>query len=313
MNTIQTTEQLHQCIVLATTASSSNSTTASSMLDAMCTSQDGGSKLCIALLRQIFEKLGPKINENQEVINIIFYSLSTIQRALSKSNVGSGGVRDDRRSSNSNSAPHTTTRVIVVDESSRLDLRQIIFYYIMCIPAATNSNDEADITNYGLMPKYLRTKIGIVLSLLVQADFPERWPNAFTELIQSLHFDLVDQNIMTQVQVLPHTVILEVQRKDIFLRMLDGFCDEVVEKTQHEKNTLIKDVVRGLSVDIGRTNSGSSLAPQRSISAAIIEAIFRIFQWSYPFMNKQSDGKLGTHEMQKLPIKAMSVLKRKKN
>eukprot|EP00551_Chaetoceros_affinis_P005912 CAMPEP_0203663810 /NCGR_PEP_ID=MMETSP0090-20130426/1345_1 /ASSEMBLY_ACC=CAM_ASM_001088 /TAXON_ID=426623 /ORGANISM="Chaetoceros affinis, Strain CCMP159" /LENGTH=1077 /DNA_ID=CAMNT_0050526847 /DNA_START=293 /DNA_END=3526 /DNA_ORIENTATION=+ len=303
MNVIQNIEQLHQCIVLATTASSSSSTAASSMLDVMCTSQDGGSKICIALLRQIFEKLGSSIvlqsdvNGNQQIISVMFYALSTIQRALSKS-YGANGM--DGRNSNSNSAP--TTGIVIVDESSRLDLRQIIMNYIFCFSATAEVTNEVVDANYNLMPKYLRTKIGVVLSLLVRVDFPERWPNVFNELIQALHFDLIDQNIVA----LPRTVVLEVQRKDIFLRMLDAFCDEVVEKTQYEKNTLIKDAVRGFSID--RTNS--PLPPERSISAALVETIFRIFQWSYPFMNKQSDGKVGSHEMQKLPVKAMSVLGR---
>ena len=36
------------------------------------------------------------------------------------------------------------------------------------------------------MPQFLRTKIGVVLLLLIQADFPERWQTAFDDLMHSL-------------------------------------------------------------------------------------------------------------------------------
>jgi len=288
MNTIvQTTEQLQQCIFLATTGSS-NSAVASSMLNAMCASPDGGAKLCTDLLGQILST-SQKVNdpsETQKLYSSIFYTLTTIQRALSKG--------FDESSS------------VIVGDQCRLDLRQIIFRCVLYIPTGNERLGNVSATNdiQIILPKYLRTKFGIVLSLLIQADFIERWNNAFHELIQSMNF--VQANADFSMNFLTPDDLMELQRKDIFLRMMDGFCDEVVENTSYQKNTIIKDIVRGVPGD----GKGARLPPQETISAAIIEAIFRIFQWSYPFIDMTSKEKIGFNELQRLPIKAMAVLKR---
>ena len=205
MTTIQTTEQLRQCIVVANTPSSNDSSTASSMLDAMCSAQDGGSKLCTALLREIFHKLSeasftlyPITNENQHVINILFYSMTAIQRAL---------FRDTGKDID----------LASVDKSCRTELRQIIFNYILCVPTVSQTTMNCGEQVHGsMLPKFLRTKVGVVLSLLIQADFPERWPNAFHDLMQTINFTEINHKNGQMLENIPPTTILEIQRKDIF-------------------------------------------------------------------------------------------------
>ncbi len=293
MDAIQTTEQLHRCIVLANTTSSNNndSSKSSSLLDIMCSAHDGGSRLCTNLLREMFQRISftlyPVNSENQQVINVLFYCLSTIQRTLTK-DISKDGSK------------------LAVKDSIRMELRYIIFHYILCIP--TNGSNGGGQMHGSLLPKFLRTKVGVVLSLLIQADFPDRWVNAFQDLIQTLNFASFQEGNGKHLESLPNEVILEIQRKDIFLRFLDAFCDEVVEQPLIDKNSLIKDLVRGFS---GGENGERTTAPETSISASILEAIFRIFQWSYPFINnKQPSSNLGFPELQRLPIKSMAVLKR---
>lgn len=303
MSFIQNIDQLLQCITLATSASA-DAKTASSMLDALSASQDGGSTLSIAMIQQILETrplclltTQPISEENHQFLNAIFYALTTIQRALTKSieNNGTRGGRDQK------------STVSTVTESCRLTLRQIIVHFIFKVNESSMNGSSPN--SYGMLPKYLRTKIGVVVAQLIQVDFPERWGDAFPELLQSMNFGEINvANGHNTLQILPTPVVIEVQRKDIFLRIVDGFCDEVVEKTHIERNTLVKDVIRGFPID----QSSIRIAPANSISATIIEAIFRIFQWSYPFMNKQVNGtsNIGAHELQKLPVKAVAVLKR---
>ena len=358
MNSIQTTQQLHQCIILANTTSSNNNSsanattstdTASTLLNNMCSEYyDGGSKLCTMLLREMYEQISmssyslyPITNENQPLIHVLFFTLTTIQRALTKdadnnsysNNNNNDTIDDDENNGNGDSRK-------CVNESCRIELRYIIFHYMLDIMTTTTTNTTTTTTtnhhhhhhsqqNYKqkishctLLPKFLRTKVGIVLSLLIQADFPSRWCNAFQDIIQSLNFSqpLLDNNNTTATATatnLSHDVVMEIQRKDIFLRMIDAFCDEIIEKTHIERNIMIKDVVRGYAIGENcNNNNNNRISPEISISASIIETIFRIFQWSYPSINddqsvnNNNNTTLGYHELQRLPIKAISVLKR---
>lgn len=292
MNSIQTTKQLQQCIILANTPSSDDSTTASSMLDEMCSRHDAGSKLCTALLKELLSNISessfalyPINNENQPVINILFYSLTTIQRALAKD-------ADERND------------WVAVDVSCRDELRQIVFQYMLYVntaAAATNRSSMATETQTKgtIFPKFIRTKIGVVLALLIQADFPERWPTVFNDLIQTMNFGTMNATNEHKLEVL-----LEVQRKEIFVRAMDAVCDEVVDKAECEKNKIIKDIVRGFVVP----NISEKVAPESSISAMLIESLFRIYQWSYHFI--ESDQIPELHELRRLPVKAISALKR---
>ena len=82
--------------------------------------------------------------------------------------------------------------------------------------------------------RYVRTKLGVVLALLVKNDYPERWSGAFQDLAGAL---LCGDN--------PSPVLV-----DLFFRVLSALDEEVVtfhvdrSPAELEHNTLIKDVMR---------------------------------------------------------------------
>lgn len=266
---------------------------ATKMLDSMCdTSSDGGARLCMGLLGQLFN--GPRAKtEHQAVYGLVFYTLTTIQRALS----------------------NRTTGKCAVPENLRMELRGIIFRSILLV--ADPCHHTVDVVVNGSicdhisasMPQFLRTKIGVVLSLLIQMDYPERWHNAFDDLMNSLI--LSDSRPTTSVS----PGVLEVMRKDIFLRTIEGFCDEVVDNISMDRNVVIKDIIRGFkptledsqnSTDGIKKNGALSVLepPENTISARITSVLLSIFHASYPFLNTEGS------EICKLPILAMEVLKR---
>jgi len=274
---------------------------ATTMLDSMCnTSSDGGARMCTGLLRQIFHGTKAPIDP-QKTYGLVFYALTTIQRALSKRTAGS------------------TDGDCIVPEDLRVELRGIIFR--STLPVADSPHRAVDgvdcaICDSGGMPQFLRTKVGVVLSLLIRSDFPERWQNAFDDLIHSL---VVMGSSTTAATNCPTPSVspgvVEVMRRDIFLRTLEGFCDEVVDNVSLDRNMVIKDIIRGFkpifenSSDASNSNAAISdpivlEAPEITASARITTALLTIFHSSYPFLNMEGS------EICKLPILAMGVLKR---
>ena len=274
MEPIQSTEQLQQCILAATDPMSATKNAASSMLNHMCNiSPDGGSGLCVQLMKLVYAQSEGKTfsaEEQHQIDTVIFYTFTTLQRALSK---------------------RTQNSECIVPHHCRSELVQNIYHYIFRF----NKTQDSTPTPERIMPSYLRTKIGVVISLLIQVDFPDRWQSAFQELMQAV------ESGCSAIQVI---------RKDIFLRTLDGFCDEVVERTSIERNTMIKDFIRGLASPFS-----PAIPVENSISAHIIRSIMVIFQSSIgsvyePRSTSNDRNQPGKLEMQKLPIKALSVLKR---
>ena len=254
---------------------SSAKNAASSMLNHMCNSSaDGGSTLCVQLMTRIYERGEVEqftIQQQQQIDNVIFYTFSTTQRALSK------------RSKESLDC--------IVPYQCRTELRQIIHRYILRVhEIQIPGNEKMD----RMMPTYMRTKIGVVLSFLIQVDFPDRWQTAFQELIQIA--DSTGRN---------GSSLIEVTRKDIFLRTLDGFCDEVVDDTSNDRNTLIKDYVRGIACSFG-----GAVPVEQSIASNIIQAIMMIFQSNIQSVYEPRGDQSGEMDRLKLPIMALSVLKR---
>jgi exportin-T len=270
MESIQTVDQLLTCICYATEPNSPNKDIASTMLNRLFASSDGGSFLCIQLMKQSLEQETNSILQGKrlQMDNIIFYALTTLQKALSL-----------RKGSE-----------CIVPYDYRLELRKIIYEYIL-------KSDMKGIkihfdSNQRILPSYQRTKIGVVLSLLIQADFPERWQTAFHELAQlATSFEDRDKT--------------DIMRKDIYLRTLDAFCDEIVEDTTVDKNSLIKDTVRGLSNNLLPT----SVPSEHSISAMIIQSILEIFKSCVQSIYISSNDELLSH-IQKIPVKCLAVLKR---
>ena len=269
MESIQSVQELQQCVLAATDPMSASKTTALSMLNHMCnTYADGGSQLCVQMINHVYEKAETEqmsIKDRNETDSVIFYALTTVQRALSKR-------KNDQ---------------CIVPSQCRDTLRQVIYQYIFRVNGVKNVQQEQ------MMPTYLRTKIGVVLALLIQIDFPNRWQDAFQELIQLAEYDKDGRSVT------------EIIRKDIFLRTLDAVCDEVVEDTSIEQNTVVKDCMRGIACSFS-----GAIPLQESICAAIINAIITIFKSKAESMISSRGKHIGALETQKLPIYSLSVLKR---
>lgn len=288
---MQTPEQLQQCILVATDPKSSSKNSASSMLNQMCNSlQDGGSILCVQLMRNILEKRDQGILQDQQMHNILFYTLTTLQRALARKTEESSGGGDRVIDSN-----------CIVPFHCRVELRETIYCFIL---RAMPGGPELTLTpEQSKLPSFLRTKIGVVLALLIQVDFPDRWPAAFEELIQ-IQAHPPDQYHNSS----NNESILGILRKDIFLRMLNGFCDEVVENTSIERNTMIKDYIRGIACYFG-----GYVSVENSIATRILQAVMTIFQSAIRYTYESSgitQNATSCQELPKLPIICLCVLKR---
>ncbi len=233
MENIQTADQLQQCILIATDPMSPNKDVASSMLNHMCNSSpDGGSVLCVHLMNQIFQQQQVLDAQKQHQMDtIVFYTFTTLQRALKRKRRG----QIQGHGSGSGGNGNLMEDLCIVPYNCRVELRQIIYKYIFGIDGTVSSSmnvNESATNNSRMPPSYLRTKIGVVMALLIQVDFPNRWQTAFQELMQVANLPSA-----TASKELLET---DVVRKDIFLRILDGFCDEIVEDTSVDRNTLIK-------------------------------------------------------------------------
>lgn len=301
---IQTPGELQQCILFAIDSSphAPNRTIATNLLNTLTnTSPDGGASLCVVLLRSLFQQQehnmlqqeNVPLDQSTQVDKVVFYLLTTLQRSLSKT---------------------SREKTCIVQEQTRVELRQIIFHHILYVRGQDNLCKKTDGGHESLapmdinercirfLPKYLRTKVGVVLSLLIQVDFPERWPHAFNDLIQTLG---------TPTEL----TMINLTRKDIFLRTLIGFNDEVVEKTSIERNTFLKDYIRGIPSTPqlqGAQRSLSVVPPSTTISASLMEGIYSTFHWGSPFLiSKNSElRKDYIQHAHKIPILAFFVLKR---
>lgn len=270
MEVIRTVEQLQQCILDAVDPLSNSKNIASSSINHMTnTFQDGGAQLCIQLMKEVFEKSDAQsinLQHQSQVDSLIFFALTTIQRGLNKK---------------------TNNGECIVTYDCRLELRQLIYRYVFRVDTSTPSQRTI------IMPIFLRKKIGIVFSQLIQIDFPQPWHSAFIELVHLCETGMTC------------SCVVDILRKDLFLRVLDGFCDEVVENTSLERNTLIKDYMRGMECSLA-----SSVPIAKSISAEILHAILGIFHANVHVMYTTRSNTPGALEWQKLPILALSVLKR---
>ena len=298
---IQTPEDLQQCILIAIDPSphAPNQSVATNLLNTLTnTSPDGGASLCVLLLRSLLQQQEhllqqetTSLDQFAQVDKVVFFLLTTLQRALSKL------------------SPEKTC---IVQEQTRLELRQIIFHYILYVRGEEDVNGGTGILASAYIhdkcirffPTYLRTKVGVVLSLLIQVDFPERWPQAFTDLIQTLA--MTSSIKLTRINC---------TRKDLFLRTLIGFNDEVVEKSSVERNTFLKDYTRGIPSTAQLREGHRSLSavpPSTTISASIMEGIYSTFQWGRPFLINKNPGPQRDYmqHASKIPVLAMSVLKR---
>lgn len=270
MEVISTVEQLQHCVLEAVNPTSHSKNIASSRINHMTnTFNDGGSQLCVQLLKETFEKSEGQtlhLQHQRQVGSLIFFALTTIQRGLSKK---------------------TNDGECIVSYKCRLELLHLIYQYVFRVDASIQSQPTA------IIPLFLRTKVGIIFSQLIQIDFPQPWHSAFTDLIQVCAAEKTC------------SCVVDILRKDLYLRVLDGFCDEVVENTSLERNTLIKDYIRGIECRIA-----SAVPADKSISAEILRTIFCIFQTNVHVMYMPRKNTPGALEWQKLPILALSVLKR---
>ncbi|KAG5178377.1 armadillo-type protein [Tribonema minus] len=118
--------------------------------------------------------------------------------------------------------------------------------------------------------KYIVTKVGVVLALLLRADFPERWPHAFTQL----------------AALLPRGPA----HVGLFLRFLGAVDEDVVRfnaqrsPEEVERNTLVKDAMRGTGVpaDVARvvfTTVTTYRADLPELAAFALESLSKLIGW----------------------------------
>ena len=199
-----------------------------------------------------------------ENTHAIFFAWSTLQHCLS---------------------PKITAVVTsrgVVDERCRQKIREIILL----------ENKSCILSKHS----YIRTKIGVVMALVVQIEYPEQWPAAFHDIIHALVvINTADEDI-------------RFLKMDLFLRILEGICDEIVEnhcnKNVHARNTLIKDFMRGFVVpDVSYQHN--EVASTDTVVSEIIETLFNIAKY-YTIASKQGQ----TNVQKNLAPFALSVLRR---
>jgi len=210
-------EQLKQCIIIASNPSSSDAKKATSLLDSFRNevNVDVAVKHCLELIHHASHKNSP------DSTHISFFAWSTIQLCLEYSiNITTSFTNQ--------TASQTNSYRGIVSETCRLDIRNMVLNNI-------SSNNIP--TEY-----FFEKKIALVIVLLIIFDFPERWPNAFDEIMSTFLQEASSCN----------PPMLKV---DIYLRVLDDLCDKVVdfytsgtnETVIQERKTLIKDLVRGLT------------------------------------------------------------------
>lgn len=172
----------------------------------------------------------------------------------------------------------------MVDKETRFKIRTLVM-------GAHNSQQ--------IIPKqtFIRTQMGVVLALLIQLEFPEEWTNAFDEIIHILV-------VSTSVDG-PEERFLKM---DLFLRILDGVCDEIVENQEsdivHRRNTMIKDVMRGF-IQPGSINT-EGIDHANTIICKIVDTVLNIAR-HYIFLSQQNPS-MGVQS--NLAPFALSVFKR---
>ena len=131
-----------------------------------------------------------------------FFALSTLQEGL-------GGR-------------HQAVSVPPLKQACRQEVRQRLFQWLSA-RAATIDGEES----------YLRTKLAVVLALLLKNDYPERWPTAFSEV-----FQLVGHGPALAELLLRTLCAID---EEIVAYHVDRRSDEVAH------NSLIKDTMRATS------------------------------------------------------------------
>jgi len=172
----------------------------------------------------------------------------------------------------------------IVEQTSRIKIREIVL--------KGNAGGETSIPR----ETFIRTQMGVVIALLIQCEFPQYWPNAFSDIMQIL--------VASTSADRPEEQFLKM---DLFLRILDGVCDEIIETNENvairEKNTIIKDTMRGfLSLDGGKQDVDT----KNTVIYPIIEALTNIAH-HYTQISKQTSMERSNYN---LASNALSVLKR---
>lgn len=223
------------------------------------------------LCMQLFQSTIRSTTQSEQYHHIIFFSLSTIQYWLQN--------------------PQQTMGLHM-----RTEIRLTLFEFIQV---------------QKFTQKYIRTKIGLLLALLIQLDFPQTWPTAFEELIHTL--------VHSSSWFIGSSSGLGLEdciKQDIFLRTLDAFCDEVVDDTSREHNTFIKDVMRNIAGQDHRMNRSEPM-----IVSMVLQAIWDIIHQYRPFcytlpprVNEHRSEEVEEEEkyamMQQIPTLAMKIFNR---
>lgn len=114
---------------------------------------------------------------------------------------------------------HLSGSVQTLSPEARYEIRSGLLQWLMISPSKLD-----------VEPVYMRTKLALVLSLCLKHDYPNIWPNAFTELLQFASTGVSSIDLMLRVLVAVD--------QEIVTFHVDRETDEI------ERNMLIKDTMR---------------------------------------------------------------------
>jgi len=196
------------------------------------------------------------------------------------------------------------------DVQIRFEIRQVLLGNILGIAAFSGGDDGTAHANGevppSLTPTYVKTKIGVMLALLVRADFIASWNAAFDDLMSYLLSGQQKQQLEP----------MDMVREEVYLRALEAICDDVVDSS--EANWLdqchqIKDVMRGyrLAADGGNIDPSTSIAGRTVSSLASLITRYRPLMTEAAGKNGDNNGSDALHRhADQMTVLSMSVLKR---
>ena len=195
------------------------------------------------------------------------------------------------------------------DVQIRYEIRQVLLGNVLGITAfsvggngvAASANGEAPPS---LTPTYVKTKIGVMLALLIRADFISSWNTAFDDLMSHLLSGQQNQ------QLDPMDMI----REEVYLRTLEAICDDIVDSPEAiwvDQCHQIKHVMRGYKL----AADGGNIAPAASITGRIIGSLTSLINHYRPMMSEAAgtngNGNDALHRhADKIAVLSLSVLKR---
>ena len=196
------------------------------------------------------------------------------------------------------------------DVQIRYEIRQVLLGNVLGIPAISGGGNASTLANgeapSSLAPTYVKTKIGVMLALLIRADFISSWNTAFDDLMNHL--------LSGQQKQQPDP--MDMIREEVYLRTLEAICDDIVDSPEAiwvDQCHQIKDVMRGYKL----AADGGNIAPGASLTGRITDSLTSLIHRYRPLMseaagtngNGSDNDALHRHAGQ-MTVLSVSVLKR---